>query len=55
MFDAEYRRYSDDILIVCNEKTKNIIYRETLKEIQKLKLEIQTEKDEIRYIKPIKT
>ena len=44
-----YRRYCDDIIIVCEVKDLPTLKEQLYKEIKKLDLEIQPEKEEVVY------
>ena len=46
-----YRRYSDDMIVVCPKETKQSIIDLIESEIQKIKLEIQTKKTQIFHFK----
>lgn len=48
-YDFIYRRYCDDIIIVCNIKDLQTLKSVLYKEIEKLDLEIQTDKEEVVY------
>ena len=47
--DGLYRRYSDDIIIVCNKKDEKEMMSFVIAEVKKLKLSIQENKTEVRY------
>lgn len=46
-----YRRYSDDIVVVCDETQKQEVSKFVIKEIEKYDLEIQAAKTEVSYFR----
>ena len=47
LYKITYKRYSDDIIIICDKADVNLIQNEVTEKINELKLSIQKEKTEV--------